>query len=103
MLRLGVEIPRPLKASGTGGSDPPIPPQQAIGGQAVQPQGEHPPVPAASKDLGEQAYPHVIPQLPVDPLDAGEDDLGAAGDVLGDKLPRQLPQWPQAAGWAWPK
>ena len=88
VLRLGAEVPRPLQGLQVlADLIRRLPLQQAIGGQAVQPQGEHPPVPAASKDLGEQAHPHVIPQLPVDPLDAGEDDLSLAGDVLGDKLP----------------
>ena len=51
-------------------------PQQAIGGQAVQPQPLHPLVPAAPQHPDDHGRPQGIAQVVTDALDAGQDHPG---------------------------
>ena len=57
-------------------------PHQAVGGETVQFQIQHPLPPAAPEHLDDQRRAHEIAQLFPHPQDAGEDHLGGHGDVL---------------------
>ena len=82
VLRLSIDAPLRLQAVQIGPDPlPGLLPQEAVGGQAVQPQLPDPLAAAAPEDLDDQRRPHVVPQLVPDPLDAGEDHLGLDSDV----------------------